>query len=46
MSQELADQMIAENQHATLVVIPDAGHFIPIDAPAAFEAAVRKWLAT
>ena len=44
MSQDLAEQMIAENKHATLVVIPDAGHFIPIDAPAAFEAAVRKWL--
>jgi pimeloyl-ACP methyl ester carboxylesterase len=44
MSQQAAEQMIAENEHATLVVIPGAGHFIPLEAPLAFEAAVRKWL--
>ncbi len=45
MSKEMADQMIDENRNATLVVIPDAGHFIPIEAPAAFTEAVLKWLA-
>jgi pimeloyl-ACP methyl ester carboxylesterase len=44
MSQQAAEQMIAENEHATLVVIPGAGHFIPLEVPLAFEAAVRKWL--
>jgi pimeloyl-ACP methyl ester carboxylesterase len=44
MSQQAAEEMIAENKQATLVVIPGAGHFIPLEAPLAFEAAVRKWL--
>jgi pimeloyl-ACP methyl ester carboxylesterase len=44
MSQQAAEQMIAENEHATLVVITGTGHFIPLEAPLAFEAAVRKWL--
>ena len=37
MSQQAAEQMIAENEHATLVVIAGAGHFIPLEAPSAFE---------
>jgi pimeloyl-ACP methyl ester carboxylesterase len=45
MSQQSAEQMVAENERATLVVIPNAGHFIPLEAPSALEAAVRKWLA-
>lgn len=44
LSQRIADQMIAENKNASLVVVPNAGHFIPIEQPAAFEAAVRTWL--
>jgi pimeloyl-ACP methyl ester carboxylesterase len=35
MSQHTAELMIAENEHATLVVIPGAGHFIPLEAPPA-----------
>lgn len=44
MSPQAAEQMVAENEHAPLVVIPGAGPFIPLEAPSAFEAAVRKWL--
>ena len=44
LPQRIADQMIAENKNASLVVVPNAGHFIPIEQPAAFEAAVRRWL--
>jgi pimeloyl-ACP methyl ester carboxylesterase len=36
--------MISENKNASLVVVPNAGHFIPIEQPAAFEAAIRTWL--
>ena len=45
LSPRLADEMVAANATATLVVVPGAGHFIPIEQPAAFEAAVRAWLA-
>jgi len=44
MSQQAAEQMVAENEHATLVAIPNAGHFIPLEAPSDLEVAVRKWL--
>lgn len=44
MSQRAAEQMVAENRNAALVVIENAGHFVPIEEPAAFETAVRKWL--
>jgi pimeloyl-ACP methyl ester carboxylesterase len=44
LSTQTAEQMIAENKHASLVVIPNAGHFIPLEAPVQFEAEVRKWL--
>jgi pimeloyl-ACP methyl ester carboxylesterase len=37
--------MITENENASLVVVRNAGHFIPMEQPAAFEAAVRRWLA-
>jgi pimeloyl-ACP methyl ester carboxylesterase len=45
LPQRLAEQMVAENKNASLAVVANAGHFIPIEQPAAFEAAVRKWLA-
>jgi len=44
LTQRNAEQMVSENKNATLVVVPNAGHFIPIEQPAAFEAVVRKWL--
>jgi pimeloyl-ACP methyl ester carboxylesterase len=44
MSQRAAQQMVSENVNATLVVIPDAGHFIAQEQPAAFDKAVRSWL--
>jgi pimeloyl-ACP methyl ester carboxylesterase len=30
---------------ATLEIIPDAGHFLPVERPAAFNAAIAQWLA-
>ena len=30
---------------ATLVIVPDAGHFAPLEQPAAVTAAMREWLA-
>lgn len=44
MTQRAAEQMVSENRHATLVVIPRASHFVSLDEPAAFAAAVRSWL--
>jgi pimeloyl-ACP methyl ester carboxylesterase len=44
LPQRIAEQMISENKNASLVVVPNAGHFIPIEQPAAFEAAIRTWL--
>ena len=44
LSQRIAEQMVSENKNASLVVVSDAGHFIPIEQPVAFEAAIRKWL--
>ncbi len=44
LPQRIAEQMIIENKNASLVIVPNAAHFIPIEQPAAFEAAVRKWL--
>lgn len=44
LTQRVADQMISENTNASLVILPNAGHFIPLEQPAAFEAAIRKWL--
>lgn len=43
-TQAAAEQMVSENGKATLVVVPNAGHFVPIEQPVGFEAAVRKWL--
>jgi hypothetical protein len=36
--------MVAGKENAMLRVIPGASHFIPIEAPTAFETAVRQWL--
>ena len=44
LPQRIAEQMISENKNASLVIVPNAGHFIPIEQPAAFEAAIRRWL--
>lgn len=43
-SQQAAERVVAANSNASLVTIPGAGHFVPIEAPDAFEAAVRRWL--
>lgn len=40
----LAEQMVAGRRHVELVVIPGAGHFIPLEAPEALESALIKWL--
>ena len=37
--------MAAEIPGATLVVVPEAGHFAPLEQPAAVTAAMRDWLA-
>jgi esterase len=44
LSQQAAERMVAGKQNAVLEVIPGAGHFIPLETPALFEAAVRRWL--
>jgi esterase len=44
LSQAAAEEMVHENPNARLVVIPEAGHFIELEQPAAFERAVREWL--
>jgi pimeloyl-ACP methyl ester carboxylesterase len=44
LPERIAQQMVSENKNGTLVIVPNAGHFIPIEQPAAFEAAVRNWL--
>jgi esterase len=44
LPQRIAEQMIGENKNASLVIVPDAGHFIPLEQPAAFETACRRWL--
>jgi esterase len=44
LSQQSAERMVAGKENAVLEVIPGASHFIPIEAPVLFEAAVRRWL--
>ncbi|MBI5879247.1 MAG: alpha/beta hydrolase [Chloroflexi bacterium] len=44
LSPETAQKMTETNRHCTLVEIPGAGHSVPMDRPAEFEAAVREWL--
>lgn len=44
LSQNAAERMVAGKQNAVLEVIPGASHFIPLEAPALFESAVRRWL--
>ncbi len=41
---EMATVMHAQIPGATLTVIPDAGHIANIEAPEAFDAALRAWL--
>jgi pimeloyl-ACP methyl ester carboxylesterase len=43
--QAAAEEMVAANPHATLSVIPGAGHFVALEQPELFERAVRNWLA-
>ena len=40
------DALIADIPGATFVLIPDAAHLPPLEQPAAFNAALRAWLAT
>ncbi|HET9314241.1 MAG TPA: alpha/beta hydrolase [Vicinamibacteria bacterium] len=44
LSPEIADKMLRALPHGTLVEIPDAGHTVPGDQPAAFARAVRAFL--
>jgi esterase len=41
---ETAEQMLAENPHATLAVVPDCGHSITLDRPEGLVEALRPWL--
>jgi len=41
---ETAEQMLAENPHATLAVVPDCGHSITLDRPEGLVDALRPWL--
>lgn len=43
-SSQAAERMVAGRPNASLVTVPGAGHFVPIEAPEAFEATVRRWL--
>ena len=40
-----AERMAGLLPHATLAIVPDAGHTVHLEQPAAFEALVRPWLA-
>jgi pimeloyl-ACP methyl ester carboxylesterase len=44
MSEAIAEEMVKENANASVVVVPDAAHFIAIEQPEAFERIVREWL--
>lgn len=44
LTQQTAERMVAGKDNAMLEVIAGASHFIPLEAPAQFEAAVRRWL--
>ena len=44
LSEETAKQMIDALPAARLVVVPDAGHTVPGDQPAAFQALLREFL--
>ncbi len=45
LTPEIVERMRAEAPQLTVVDVPDAGHNIPADAPAALEAAIRRFLA-
>ena len=45
LSDDAARRMVAGRPNATLVVVPEATHFVALDQPEAFERAVRAWLA-
>ncbi|MBI3954094.1 MAG: alpha/beta hydrolase [Chloroflexi bacterium] len=44
LAPEVAERMAGTIPHATLVTVPDSGHPVPADQPAAFERAVRQFL--
>jgi len=44
LSPEIAKRMLEENPRATLVEVPGAGHTVPGDQPAAFQALVAEFL--
>ncbi|MEK7384826.1 MAG: alpha/beta hydrolase, partial [candidate division NC10 bacterium] len=44
LSPEIAKRMLEANPRATLVEIPGAGHTVPGDQPAAFQALVAEFL--
>ena len=44
LSAESARRMVEARPNATLQVVRDAGHFVELDQPEAFERAVRAWL--
>jgi pimeloyl-ACP methyl ester carboxylesterase len=44
LSAETAKRMVDELPHARLVVVPGAGHTVPGDQPAAFQALLREFL--
>lgn len=44
LSPAVAARAASANRHVTVAVVAGAGHFVPLEAPEAFEAAVRQWL--
>ena len=44
LSRDVADRMVERNFNSRLVEVPNAGHRVPGDNPAAFEAALRDFL--
>lgn len=45
LSDAMAQRMIEARTNVTLRVVTDAGHFVTLDQPDAFEAIVKAWLA-
>jgi pimeloyl-ACP methyl ester carboxylesterase len=44
LSPETGEAMVAQKPNATFVEIPNAGHFVAMEQPEAFIAAVNEWL--
>lgn len=44
LTAEIAERVQLEMKDCTLVTIAGAGHFVPLQRPIEFEAAVRNWL--